>query len=174
MSTKEKKAYVSKYTAGVKNNTDYNDVENNAFLSAISLMDWFPERGSYEGSRNGSPANRTVSHGKIKLALQGRQGTLQSRYAGVKSDFDNTVVERKVENSSGVAESKIDGAAVQSHSRNLNVQSVCRVCSHFRRRNIQPIPFHCCVEDKVTMGFRGPSPFGPIERPSKRGVQFEG
>ncbi|GLJ24762.1 hypothetical protein SUGI_0473310 [Cryptomeria japonica] len=50
-------------------------------------------------------------------------------------------------------------------------QIQCEVCNDFKRRNIKPIPFHCCVEDRVTLGFRGPSPAGPIERPGKSRVQ---
>lgn len=45
---------------------------------------------------------------------------------------------------------------------------VCQHCCTFRERNINPTPFHLCVHDRVTNGFRGPSPAGPIERPAKR------
>ncbi|KAI5083365.1 hypothetical protein GOP47_0003108 [Adiantum capillus-veneris] len=40
----------------------------------------------------------------------------------------------------------------------------CQLCFECRRRNVTPIPFHWCVEDAVTNGFRGPSPAGPIGR----------
>ncbi|GLJ55676.1 hypothetical protein SUGI_1195970 [Cryptomeria japonica] len=40
----------------------------------------------------------------------------------------------------------------------------CEQCWMTKER---PVPFHCCVNDKVTLGFRGPSPAGPIERPVK-------
>lgn len=43
----------------------------------------------------------------------------------------------------------------------------CQLCSDCKRRNILPIPFHWCVEDAVTKGFRGPSPAGPIGRRPK-------
>lgn len=43
----------------------------------------------------------------------------------------------------------------------------CHVCFDCKERNIFPIPFHWCVQDEVTIGFRGPSPAGPIERPAK-------
>ncbi|GLJ35322.1 hypothetical protein SUGI_0710550 [Cryptomeria japonica] len=193
MSEEERNSFVRKWTASVKNN-----VENNALLSSISPLDWLSERDRGEGPRNDAPANRTVSHEKVKLAILRRRGTHQSRYAAnrtvrnrkvklallrrrgahqsrcaVKTDFDDTVVEPKVENSSGVGESKNDDAAVQSNSTNLNIQSLCQTCYVLKRRNIHPIPFHCCVEDKVTLGFRGPSPFGAIERPGKPDVQFE-
>ncbi|GLJ35320.1 hypothetical protein SUGI_0710510 [Cryptomeria japonica] len=200
MSEEERNSFVRKWTSSVKNN-----VENNVLLSSISPLDWISERDSGEGFRNDAPANRTVSHGKVKLALLRRRGTHQSRYAAnrtvcerkvklallrrrgahqsrcaVKTDFDDTVVERKMGNSSGVAECENDGAAVQSNaeavqsnSRNLNIQSLCETCYVLKRRNIHPIPFHCCVEDTVTLGFRGPSPFGPIERPCKSDVKFE-
>lgn len=53
-------------------------------------------------------------------------------------------------------------------SGNQKPLSVCRHCCTFRERNINPTPFHLCVHDRVTNGFRGPSPAGPIERPVKR------
>lgn len=40
----------------------------------------------------------------------------------------------------------------------------CEVCFDCKKRNISPIPFHWCVQDKVISGFRGPSPAGPIGR----------
>lgn len=49
--------------------------------------------------------------------------------------------------------------------------SICEVCYDCKRRNINPIPFHWCVQDRIIFGFRGPSPAGPIERPGKRRVQ---
>ncbi|GLJ35323.1 hypothetical protein SUGI_0710570 [Cryptomeria japonica] len=171
------------------------NVENNALLSSIWPLDWLSERDCSEGSRNDAPANRTVSHGKVKLALLRRRGTDQSRYAAnlivsdrkvklallrrrgahqsrcaAKTDFDDTAGEPKVKTNSGDAESKNDGAAVQSNSRNLNVQSFCQTCYVLKRWNIHPIRFHCCVKDKVALGFGGPSPFGPIERPGKPDV----
>lgn len=45
---------------------------------------------------------------------------------------------------------------------------VCQHCYRFQERKINPTPFHLCVHDRVTNGFRGPSPAGPIERPVKR------
>ncbi|GLJ20463.1 hypothetical protein SUGI_0372310 [Cryptomeria japonica] len=50
-------------------------------------------------------------------------------------------------------------------------QRQCEVCYDLKRRNIKPTPFHCCVKDKFTLGFRGPSPAGLIERPGKSSVQ---
>jgi len=49
--------------------------------------------------------------------------------------------------------------------------SICEVCYDCKRRNVNPIPFHWCVQDRITLGFRGPSPAGPIGRPGKRRVQ---
>lgn len=43
----------------------------------------------------------------------------------------------------------------------------CQLCFECKRRNVSPIPFHWCVEDAVTNGFRGPSPAGPIGRRTK-------
>lgn len=57
-------------------------------------------------------------------------------------------------------------AAYESGSQKAS--SICRHCRTFRERNINPTPFHLCVHDRVTNGFRGPSPAGPIERPVKR------
>lgn len=45
---------------------------------------------------------------------------------------------------------------------------VCQHCYRFQERKINPTPFHLCVHDRITNGFRGPSPAGPIERPVKR------
>eukprot|EP00250_Pteridium_aquilinum_P017321 c23570_g1_i1 orf=251-1870(+) len=45
---------------------------------------------------------------------------------------------------------------------------VCQYCCMFRERNVDPTPFHLCVHDRVTNGFRGRPPAGPIERPAKR------
>lgn len=42
--------------------------------------------------------------------------------------------------------------------------TVCEQCWLAKER---PVPFHCCVYDAVTSGFRGPSPAGPIEKPVK-------
>ncbi|GLJ35324.1 hypothetical protein SUGI_0710580 [Cryptomeria japonica] len=190
MSKEERNSFIRKWTASVKNN-----FETNALLSSISPLNCLSERVCGEGSRNDATANRTVSHGKVKLALLRRRGTHQSRYAAnrtvcdrkvklallrrrgahqsrcaAKTDFDGTVVEPKVKNSTGDGESKNDGAGVQSNSRNLNVQRFCQTCYVLKRWNIHPIPFHCCVEDKVALGFGGPSPFGPIERPGKLDV----
>lgn len=49
--------------------------------------------------------------------------------------------------------------------------SICEVCYDCKRRNVNPTPFHWCVQDRITLGFRGPSPAGPIERPGKRRIQ---
>lgn len=49
--------------------------------------------------------------------------------------------------------------------------SICEVCYDCKRKNVSPIPFHWCVQDRITLGFRGPSPAGPIERPGKRRIQ---
>lgn len=57
------------------------------------------------------------------------------------------------------------------NSQGDHQQSLCEVCYDCKRRNINPAPFHWCVQDRVTPGFRGPSPAGPIERPGKRRVQ---
>nr|PNR46561.1 hypothetical protein PHYPA_013680 [Physcomitrium patens] len=38
-------------------------------------------------------------------------------------------------------------------------------------RNAAEPPFHWCVNDTITMGFRGPSPAGPIGRPGRRPVE---
>ncbi|GLJ54431.1 hypothetical protein SUGI_1168990 [Cryptomeria japonica] len=46
-------------------------------------------------------------------------------------------------------------------------QILCGICEDYKRRNMYPTPFHCCARDEVTLGFRGPSPAGAIERPRK-------
>lgn len=43
----------------------------------------------------------------------------------------------------------------------------CQLCFECKRRSVSPIPFHWCVEDAVTNGFRGPSLAGPIGRRAK-------
>lgn len=50
-------------------------------------------------------------------------------------------------------------------------QKICKLCCFCRERNIAEPPFHWCVDDTITMGFRGPSPAGPIGRPGKRHVE---
>ncbi|KAH9317342.1 hypothetical protein KI387_019111 [Taxus chinensis] len=42
-----------------------------------------------------------------------------------------------------------------------------RVCEKCWLTREKPVPFHFCVNDEVTLGFKGPSPAGPIERPVK-------
>ncbi|KAH7296496.1 hypothetical protein KP509_26G025400 [Ceratopteris richardii] len=51
---------------------------------------------------------------------------------------------------------------------NHKPSGVCQHCYRFQERKINPTPFHLCVHDRITNGFRGPSPAGPIERPDKR------
>lgn len=51
---------------------------------------------------------------------------------------------------------------------NHKPSGVCQHCYRFQERKINPTPFHLCVHDRITNGFRGPSPAGPIERPVKR------
>ncbi|MCO5610365.1 hypothetical protein L7F22_064601 [Adiantum nelumboides] len=51
---------------------------------------------------------------------------------------------------------------------NHKPSGVCQHCYRFQERKINPTPFHLCVHDQITNGFRGPSPAGPIERPGKR------
>eukprot|EP00249_Psilotum_nudum_P020277 c27634_g2_i1 orf=288-1688(-) len=51
---------------------------------------------------------------------------------------------------------------------NHQSSAVCGYCCSFKEKKINPMPFHLCAQDQVTMGFRGPSPAGPIERPVKR------
>lgn len=51
---------------------------------------------------------------------------------------------------------------------NHKPSGVCQHCYRFQERKINPTPFHLCVHDRITNGFRGPSPAGPIERPGKR------
>ncbi|XP_057846682.2 uncharacterized protein LOC131056347 [Cryptomeria japonica] len=147
--SKKERKVSRKRSADVENNADDDDedddVENNAFLSPTSPMDWSSpsESGSIEGSGNVSPANRIVSDGKVELTLLRRPDTLQSGYTAEKKDVDDCAVEPQVENCSGVVESKNESAntpaAVQSHSANLNVQQ------EYQRKHdvqaIQEIPF---------------------------------
>jgi hypothetical protein len=44
----------------------------------------------------------------------------------------------------------------------------CQQCYKFQQSKINPPPFHLCVQDKITVGFRGPSPAGPIGRPAAK------
>lgn len=48
-----------------------------------------------------------------------------------------------------------------------NYNSNSTVCEQCWQAKERPVPFHCCVYDAVTSGFRGPSPAGPIEKPVK-------
>lgn len=50
-------------------------------------------------------------------------------------------------------------------------QKICKLCCFWQERNIAEPPFHWCVNDTITMGFRGASPAGPIGRPSRRPVE---
>lgn len=130
--SKKERKVSRKRSADVENNADddEDDVENNAFLSPTSPMDWSApsESGSSEGSGNVSPANRIVSDGKVELTLLRRPDTVQSGFMPEKTDADTAAAEPQVENSSGVVESKNEcvnlSAAVETHSENLNVQRV--------------------------------------------------
>lgn len=56
-----------------------------------------------------------------------------------------------------------EASSVYSSPRaSTNSSSICEKCWMSKER---PIPFHFCVNDAITAGFRGPSPAGPIERP---------
>lgn len=69
--------------------------------------------------------------------------------------------------------SKLNGmlrGLVARDSRGENTK-ICKFCCFLRERNIGPPPFHWCVDDAITKGFRGPSPAGPIGRPVKRHVE---
>jgi len=50
-------------------------------------------------------------------------------------------------------------------------QKICKLCCFWQERNMAEPPFHWCVNDTITMGFRGASPAGPIGRPSRRPVE---
>lgn len=55
--------------------------------------------------------------------------------------------------------------AASNGTGNSNSNStLCEQCWMAKER---PVPFHCCVYDAVTSGFRGPSPAGPIKKPVK-------
>ncbi|BBN11166.1 hypothetical protein MPTK1_5g09620 [Marchantia polymorpha subsp. ruderalis] len=69
--------------------------------------------------------------------------------------------------------SKLNGmlrGLVARDSRGENTK-ICKFCCFLRERNMGPPPFHWCVDDAITKGFRGPSPAGPIGRPVKRHVE---
>lgn len=48
---------------------------------------------------------------------------------------------------------------------------ICKLCCFWQERNMAEPPFHWCVNDTITTGFRGASPAGPIGRPSRRPVE---
>lgn len=48
---------------------------------------------------------------------------------------------------------------------------LCKFCIFCQQRQVPQKPFHSCPDDRVVVGFRGPSPAGPIGRPSKRHVE---
>ncbi|CAM6095959.1 unnamed protein product [Calypogeia fissa] len=69
--------------------------------------------------------------------------------------------------------SKLNGmlrGLVARDNRGENAK-VCKLCCILREKNSGPPPFHWCVDDTITKGFRGPSPAGPIGRPVKRHVE---
>ncbi|ERN16136.1 hypothetical protein AMTRI_Chr11g95390 [Amborella trichopoda] len=61
----------------------------------------------------------------------------------------------------------IDGRGLFSTVKE-RTSTVCELCRESKER---PVPFHLCVYDAVTVGFRGPSPAGPIGRPRKGHVE---
>lgn len=62
------------------------------------------------------------------------------------------------------------GLAARDNSRGENPK-ICKLCCILREKNSGPPPFHWCVDDTITKGFRGPSPAGPIGRPVKWHVE---
>ncbi|CAM6031577.1 unnamed protein product [Sphagnum compactum] len=69
--------------------------------------------------------------------------------------------------------SKLSGVLQGLVGRDSRAESTktCKLCCFCRERNIGEPPFHWCVDDTILMGFRGPSPAGPIGRPGKRHVE---
>ncbi|EFJ30816.1 hypothetical protein SELMODRAFT_440415 [Selaginella moellendorffii] len=63
------------------------------------------------------------------------------------------------------------GGSVMDSGYGRSSEQFCQDCQSYKERNIRPPPFHCCINDRITAGFRGPSPAGPIERPIKRQVK---
>lgn len=59
------------------------------------------------------------------------------------------------------------GAGPVAHGR----PPLCKFCIFCQQRKVDQKPFHSCPDDRVVVGFRGPSPAGPIGRPSKRHVE---
>lgn len=69
--------------------------------------------------------------------------------------------------------SKLSGVfrSLVGRESRVETQKICKLCSFWQERNIAEPPFHWCVNDTITMGFKGASPAGPIGRPSRRPVK---
>lgn len=69
--------------------------------------------------------------------------------------------------------SKLSGVfrGLVGRENRVETQKICKLCCFWQERNIAEPPFHWCVNDTITMGFRGASPAGPIGRPSRRPVE---
>uniref|UniRef100_A0A7I3ZV84 Uncharacterized protein n=1 Tax=Physcomitrium patens TaxID=3218 RepID=A0A7I3ZV84_PHYPA len=53
----------------------------------------------------------------------------------------------------------------------VEIRGLCKQCCLWQERNVAEPPFHWCVNDTITMGFRGSSSAGPMGRPGRRPVQ---
>lgn len=134
-------------------------------LVDLFMNERFNDQSSSRPTRNrsrGSPTRtnflpRMVTGQSNQLMLQQAQAHLQAM------EFSKL---------SGVFRGLVGSRDSSAGSRaDSSTQKICKLCCFWQERNIAEPPFHWCVNDAITMGFRGASPAGPIGRPTRRTIE---
>eukprot|EP00850_Spirogloea_muscicola_P017773 SM000156S02129 [mRNA] locus=s156:135284:137482:+ [translate_table: standard] len=119
--------------------------------SPKSILPSLPSSPSFKGAGMSQlAAGQKVHEALASPTLQ--QYTLQQHYPLTSQDY-----------AASLSRESIGSDAVHSGKS-------CKFCSFCEEKNRGPPPFHWCVNDRVVIGFKGPSPAGPIGRPFKQPV----
>jgi hypothetical protein len=127
-------------------------------------------RPSFSISSIGSSKGNFLPRVSMEVGGENRQIVLQQAQAKAQAQMSCLqqqqqppvpMVPLELSNLSGVLQGLV-GRDIRAEST-----KTCKLCCFCQERNIREPPFHWCVDDTILMGFRGPSPAGPIGRPGK-------
>jgi hypothetical protein len=127
-------------------------------------------RPSFSISSIGSSKGNFLPRVSMEVGGENRQIVLQQAQAKAQAQMSCwqqqqqppvSMIPLELSNLSGVLQGLV-GRDIRAEST-----KTCKLCCFCQERNIREPPFHWCVDDTILMGFRGPSPAGPIGRPGK-------
>ncbi|KAJ7295458.1 hypothetical protein O6H91_Y186300 [Diphasiastrum complanatum] len=128
-----------------------------------------PIFSSFEGSGNIIPRNATAMPTPLTVNTGFHQAQLHSLMLQMQTPYKSFPAIA----SPGMHNSNPGVYGLGQVNTDLRADTQVRTyhCGRCSEKNQGPVPFHFCVNDRITTGFRGPSPAGPIARPSKRQLE---